>query len=119
MAEYIDRTKIKYPKVDSPKGEYWDRFVTESYINSLPAADVIERSEYDKVVKNIDFLSQLNRKNLDTIFELRSKIDKAIEEIADIQSHIQLKDNTTNEYWIFVDKFDVLEILKRNIGGKN
>ena len=45
-----------------------------------------------------------------------SKVDKAIEEIADMQSHIQLKDNTTNEYWIFVDKFDVLDILKRNIG---
>ena len=37
------------------------------------------------------------------------------EKIKDMQSHIQLKDKTTNEHWIFVDKFDVLEILDRLI----
>ena len=54
MAEYIDRTKIKYPKVDSPKGEYWDRFVTESYINSMPTEDVapVVHGKWVSITKN-------------------------------------------------------------------
>lgn len=48
--------------------------------------------------------------------KLRDSVDKSIEEIADMQSHIQSKDEATDQYWVFVDKFDVLDILKRNIG---
>ena len=47
--------------------------------------------------------------------EVIDRVKQAREEIKDMQSHIQLKDKTTNEHWIFVDKFDVLAILEKLI----
>ena len=43
------------------------------------------------------------------------RVKQAREEIKEIQSHIQLKDKTTNEHWIFVDKFEVLAIIDKLI----
>ena len=47
--------------------------------------------------------------------EVIDRVKQAREEIKDMKSHIQLKDKTTNEHWIFVDKFEVLAILEKLI----
>lgn len=54
MAEYIDRNKIPWAKVDNPKGIFWERVVFESAINNIPPADVIERTEVDKAIAEIE-----------------------------------------------------------------
>lgn len=53
MAEYIDREKIPWARVDHPRGNFWDRIVFEKSINSMTPADVIERSKIDKTIEEI------------------------------------------------------------------
>jgi hypothetical protein len=56
MAEYIDRTLLE---PDTEWSEYYDDFISysQSQINSLPTADVIERSKIDKVIEEIKHLT--------------------------------------------------------------
>jgi hypothetical protein len=51
MAEYIDRNKIPWAKVDNPKGIFWERIVFESAINNIPPADVIEREKVKSLIE--------------------------------------------------------------------
>ena len=54
LTRVIAGFSAKYPKVDSPKGEYWDRIVTESYINSMPTEDVapVVHGKWVSITKN-------------------------------------------------------------------
>ena len=88
MAEYIDRTQIKYHKDTNNHG-----YVFEYAINNLPKADVIERSKIDKAIKEIKAESFNEERTYP------ERIDSSLCE--DIQ---------------IVDLQDVLEILERNIG---
>jgi len=86
MAEYIDRTELE---PDTEWSEYYDDFISysQSQINSLPTADVVERC----------------------------KIDKAIEEIEEHIKNSKLP--TVNRYNTYSEGLkDCLDILKRNIG---
>ena len=53
MAEYIDRTELE---PDTEWSEYYDDYISysQSQINSLPTADVIERSKIDKAIEDIN-----------------------------------------------------------------
>ena len=91
MAEYIDRTQLE---PDTEWSDYYDDFIcySQSQINSLPTADVIERS----------------------------KIDKAIEEIKEVSfkhyfEHGEYIGEITEQCEVVKLNY-VLEILKRNIG---
>lgn len=55
--EYIDRTLLE---PDTEWSEYYDDFISysQSQINSLPTADVIEREKIDNAIEKIDFLRQ-------------------------------------------------------------
>lgn len=52
MAEYIDRTELE---PDTEWSEYEDGFISysQSQINSLPKADVIEKEKLDKAIEEI------------------------------------------------------------------
>ena len=56
MAEYIDRTELE---TDTEWSEYEDGFVSysQSQIQGMPKADVIERSKIDKALKEMDDLA--------------------------------------------------------------
>ena len=135
MAEYIDRNKIPWAKVDNPKGVFWERVVFESAINNIPPADVIERSEYEKLKKENEELKNiladksvleedgyyktscnLIKKVFDMDFKMQkiehSKIDKTIAEI------IKYRDDEKNDFCeVEVGAINgALDILKRNIG---
>lgn len=118
MAEYIDKNKIPWAKVDNPKGVFWERVVFESAINNITPADVIERSEYEYLKKEnrelaIKYDNAMNMviNEQENVTRLRSKIDKAIEEIKE-ESYLSYDDNPRR----ILDEECVLEILKRNIG---
>ena len=52
MAEYIDRETLKnYLDCEIDFGGIDNRFMVLSKIDEVPTADVVERSEYDKMVK--------------------------------------------------------------------
>ena len=118
MAEYIDRYIIG-GLVDCHNNVHYED------IKELPIADVIERSEYDKVLQENKQLKHIisDKVNEDLkcafeIKELRSKIDKAIEEIKEGYYGNEEKSETDSER---ADAFNnglsyALEILEENIG---
>lgn len=57
MAEYIDRTQLE---PDTEWSDYYDDFISysQSQINSLPQADVIERVKIDKAIEEIEALKK-------------------------------------------------------------
>ena len=122
MAEYIDREQIKWHcEYENPqlcdkedcKNNCSNLECSYQEVMQIPTADVVERGEYERVLKNINFLSQQNGKNLDTIFDLRSKIDKAIAEIEELKH----KNTDVEGYrWWNNAIENVLHILERNIG---
>lgn len=114
MAEYIDvkdvEKLIEYAIEDS-----WELDYTLEKLKEINKADVIERSEYEKLrLVNLD-LAETNKGLLaehEQLLKLRSEIDKAIEEMErygdgfdDIGKH-NLGSAVEN----------CIEILKRNIG---
>ena len=78
-----------------------------------PTADVIERSEYElihrQLVQAFDRIAEIDKLN----DELRSKIDKAIDEIDFLRQH--RAKYITEDNKICIDSGEVLKILK-NIG---
>ena len=125
MAEYIDRAQIEYYEscsncngddvglCENCNEKY---IVSRSDIELLPTADVVERSEYEKVLKENEELIETAQNCVDAdtqsceeLVELRSKIDKAIEEIEKYKSILANPYNRKG-----MER--ALEILKRNIG---
>lgn len=117
MADYIDRKKL------IPDRCYYEPYgfdaVSCEQIDSQPTADVVERSEYDKLEKEYNHYKRLAEQNA----ELRIKINEAIE---DIENEIKFWTHLTN----YQEPLEVqrnkqakansyghaLEILKNNIG---
>lgn len=95
MAEYIDRKKIPWPKVDSPKGKYWDRLVCESIIESMEPADVIERG---KINKAIEEMTNLEKSCTNMITDEKTLVNECYEQYAELIN-------------------ECINILKRNIEG--
>lgn len=112
MAEYIDRERViefvrNYPHYD------FDSLVEELY--ELPPADVIERSEYDKMIQAfIDREESLRQVLVDTrnsyfklekeYAELKAKFDKAIE---DMENEVK--------FWKEPPKYDVPSVNNARI----
>ena len=115
MARFIDLDKVEFLKVEGNK-EF--NHGVDCCINSLleiEPADVIECSEYEKLrLVNLD-LTETTKGLLaehEQLLKLRSKINKAIEEIDFLRQHRAkciTKDNK-----ICIDSGEVLRIL-RNI----
>lgn len=104
MAEYIDRTLLE---PDTEWSDYYDGFVSysQSQIQDTPKADVIERSEYEKIKFERDISVQ-------QIHDLGNSVSKAIEELqarADMFNKIGDSNNACTTR-------SALEILERNIG---
>lgn len=96
---------------DFEGGDECDRCEQYELCMETPTADVIERSEYETLrLVNLD-LAETNKGLLsehEQLLKLRSKIDKAIEEIEGGYS-------TCNQDWIDGINW-ALDIFKRNIG---
>ena len=111
MAEYIDRTELE---CDTEWSDYYDDFISYSklQIDSLPTADVVEREEYEfirhQLSETMDRVAELDKLN----GELRSRIDKAIEEMKALA-------DPKNTILGFDEKMGLktaMSILVRNIG---
>lgn len=133
MAEYVDKKYLDRKfQIDMMCLRGGTIFDNRKIIDSLPTADVIERSEYEKLQKENEELKNLLtdksvlekdgyyktscnliKKVNDMNFRMReielSKIDKAIEEI----NNIDLNEYADNLYQL-VNK--CIDIIKRNIG---
>ena len=126
MAEYIDREKLLDELSESASyhaesgREYQLLLRDRNIVREQPTADVIERSEYEKLKqKNIeleieyDDVMKMNALRVTEFKQLRSKIDKAIEEIDFLRQH--RAKYITEDNKICIDSGEVLKIL-RNIG---
>ncbi len=90
MAKYIDADIYEQSLVENG----WD-IDTEEYstvgifelLHDMPPADVVERSEYDKLEKEYNHYKRLAEQDV----ELRIKIDKAIDELTK-----EIKENPLN-----------------------
>ena len=139
MAEYIDRAKTQAYLYNNMMWYDEEGYIAEdsekdkalwSLVNGIPTADVIGRSEYDKMVKSFKTMVEMKNENLiamrDKYYtlekeyaELKVNIKKAIEEIEQVKS-------VMNEEIIEHDKKDLITfikginqcliILKENIG---
>lgn len=116
MAEYI--TKEQALETECEKCPVYDCLFhcpTYNALNNLQTADVLERSEYERLLKenerlrgDLEFKSEAINLICEKHKEYVSKIDKAIEEI-------EGEYLTCNLDWID-GLHRALEILKRNIG---
>jgi hypothetical protein len=128
MAEY---KKFSCPQGDDFEGgDECDRCDKYEICMETPTADVIERSEFEEMVKSFKAMVEIKNENLiamrDKYYklekeyaELKFNIDKAIEEMEkteNTQEHI-FYDGDICARGAFNDGIEkALEILKRNIG---
>ena len=126
MTRYIDANRIKYRHgVAVGKNLGGLRAIAlKQDIDDMPPANVIGRSEYEKLcLVNLD-LAETNKGLLaehKELVELRSKIDGAIKEIVansfnEARTYSERIDGSWCEDIQIVNLKDVLEILKRSIG---
>ena len=107
MAEYIDREKINlFGFYDA--GDYSQAM---RCIKSLPTANVIERSEYENVLKENKQLKHIISDRVDKdlkcafeVKELRSKIDKAIDEMNSIELGLVMDCDDMRDYCVEILK---------------
>lgn len=125
MAEYIEREKLldelgKSASYHAESGREYQLLLRDrNIVREQPTADVIERSEYEKVLEENIKLKRIISDKVDEdlkcafeVKELRSKIDKTNKEI------IEYRDSDKNDFCeVEVGAINgVLDILKRNIG---
>lgn len=119
MAKYVDKKQLDRKfQIDMMCLRGGTIFDTQKIIDSLPTADVIERTEYEKLLKENEELKEIVQNCIDAdsqsceeLAELHSKIDRAIAEI------IEYRDSDANDLCEVEvgDVNDVLRILRRNI----
>ena len=106
MAEYIDRAKVDYEFITTRGG---GDTITNLYerILDIPSADVVERSEYSKLIVD-GFLKDCESCKM----HLHSKIDEAIKEV------IKYRDDEKNDFCeVEVGAINgALEIIKKTMG---
>lgn len=128
MTEYIDREKVLIEMDCGIRaGNYEEGFENYQHVNCMDdcldvvryadTADVVERKEYDILHANYTANLKLLRKELAKNKDLRSKINKAIDEIEDYNIKSNFSD-CSESFQLGVTKgLDLAsEILKRNIG---
>lgn len=129
MAEYIDRNLIEWYGCNFEEPSCKNRECSgcshaecsHTQVMQIPTADVIERSEYELIRRQLsqafDRIAELDKLN----GELHSKIDKAIEEIRDL-GFVNRKTKYVDgvkvkgEYVETIYRDDVLKILERCLG---
>lgn len=112
MAEYIDRDLIEWYGCNFEEPSCKNRECSgcshaecsHSQVMQIPTADVVERAEFEKLHKEYKHYRRLAEQDNN----LRSKINKAIKDIEDL-------DPITERVGLQV-KQEILNILKRNIG---
>ena len=94
----------------------------QEFIDELPTADVVERSEYERLQKENKELKRIVSDKVDEdlkcafeLKELRSKIDKAIEEIDNQYKWLMQTKHTLYDIDI---AFESIKYYLRNIGGE-
>ncbi len=134
MAEYIDRNLIEWYGCNYENSDCENRECSgcshaeclHSQVMQIPTADVVERSEYEKLrLVNLD-LAETNKGLLaehEQLLKLRSKIDKAREEIEELATEqIQVYDEE-NPYISgvveYVSLTEVRELLDELIESEN
>lgn len=128
MKEYIEKQSlikffdnIRQPKMPITEGF---KFITVDsiieYLSKQPHADVVERAEYERLLKenerlrgDLEFKSEAINSICQIHKEYVSKIDRAIEEIND--APVLFVDFPLGKHQV-LRKDVVLDILKRNIG---
>ena len=112
MSEYIEKQEVDQLIYDYAESNNLSYANMKNYILDTPTADVVERSEYEKLrLVNLD-LAETNKGLLaehKQLLELRSKIDKTIEEIENKQEQSECIDE-----WKKYE--EMLDILRDNIG---
>ena len=108
MAEYIDKNKLNKKKkylfqtkgMPFPKSEY---FIKVDDFQDIPAADVVERSEYEKLLKENE--------------KLKETIKNCIEEINNAEIEVDFMNDHSDGFNSGL--FKALEIIKENTGKEN
>lgn len=121
MAEYINKEDLKFleipiaPIIQGEQVHYEQGFLKE-WLESVHTADVIERSEYEKLLKENEELKEIatncieaDSQSCEELTKLHSKIDNAIEEIEQAIKECKLR-------WAVTGMEHALGILKRSIG---
>ena len=111
MAEYIDRNDVVALATDYGEGQNVMMLIDPKLVKKIPDADVVGRDEYEKLKKeNVELKIKCDDAEkrcchaMDRNAKLRSKIDKAIEDIEDL-------DPITERVGLQV-KQEILNILK-------
>lgn len=103
MADYVE---FHCPQGDNYEGgDACDRCEKYELCMETPAADVVERSEYDKLKKELDHYKRL----VDAESDLRLKLDNALTEIKNY------KHENGNMFTSGLEK--AVEIINNNIAG--
>lgn len=123
MAEYVtkEQVKEKIMEIEKPCDDRLDYYIDssnlEDEIDNIKPADVIERSEYERLKQEnrelaIKYDNAMNMviNEQENFIRLRSKIDKAIEEL----QNMKVYDRTKTARLVSLP--EVFEILKKNIG---
>lgn len=131
MAEYIDKVEamniIAGGKNDNAYfGTTSKDWEVIDFLKTVPTADVVERDEFESIVRSFKALVEMKNENLidmrDKYYtlekeyaELKVNVNKAIEEIEGRIKYSRLP--TVDRYNRYSEGLkDCLEILKRNIG---
>ena len=127
MAEYIDREKLLDELGESASHhaesgrEYQLLLRDRNIVREQPAADVIERAEYDKILEENKQLKRIisDKVNEDLkcafeVKELRSKIDNALTDMQSMLDQEVLNDNVISDVGQGIEI--AMGLLKRNIG---
>ena len=121
MAEYIDRKHLDFLNDFRIDGGKYAGLRLDDVFDELKTTDVIERSKLIEMQNSVKELEKAHVKTLREIEEramvferenreLRSKIDKAIEEL----QHIKVYEHTATARLVSLP--EVLDVLKKNIG---
>lgn len=90
MAEYIKKEDLKFleipiaPVIQGEQVHYEQGFLKE-WLESVPTADVIERTEFEKVVKSFKTMVEMKNENL---IDMRDKYYTLEKEYAELKVNI-------------------------------
>jgi glutamate synthase domain-containing protein 2 len=115
MAEYITKENIcsLIDKLSIYGAFKWKKEFIEAHVANLEVADVVERSEYEKLEKEYNHYKRLAEQDA----ELRIKIDKAIEELRKEieENHLNVVDYADGEWIVKEFVYGAIDRLKEKI----
>jgi hypothetical protein len=113
MAEYMDISRIDdWDNLSIIDDDGWAKYVYD--VGELPRADVVERSEYDKVYEDSKAFCKAYLKEHKKYEQLRINIDKAYKEMEEFKKEVE----NINDLYAQSCVAQCMAILKENIGEK-